>query len=159
MKIVRFTRHILCRPDSRGTSDSSLFDAEIESRTKRFCTTSLCAATMRCWNFTEKFDGAKLTADQLAVTQVGIIQRLALRPMNSLPRGGGRSGGEHRELRQKNPNARAGNRRIHTAQRGARSLLRSRASAFTFPRNCAARLHGADDHHACQGRGAARKSS
>jgi histidinol dehydrogenase len=54
-------------------ADSSLFDAEIEQRTKAILHDVFIRGDAAVLDFTEKFDGAKLSADQLAVTQAELM--------------------------------------------------------------------------------------
>jgi len=68
MKIVRHTDKDFSARIREATSDASLFDAEIESRTKAILHDVFVRGDAAVLDFTEKFDGAKLTAEQLAVT-------------------------------------------------------------------------------------------
>src|SRR5665213_3543775 len=72
MKIARHTDKDFSAKLRAATADSSLFDAEIEQRTKAILHDVFVRGDDAVLDFTEKFDGAKLTADQLAVTQVEI---------------------------------------------------------------------------------------
>jgi histidinol dehydrogenase len=54
-------------------ADSSLFDAGIEQRTKAILHEVCLRGDDAILDFTEKFDGAKLTAEQLAVTQAELF--------------------------------------------------------------------------------------
>jgi histidinol dehydrogenase len=69
MKIVRHTDKDFFARLREISADSSLFDAEIEQRTKAILQDVFLRGDDAILDFTEKFDGAKLTADQLAVTQ------------------------------------------------------------------------------------------
>ncbi len=69
MKIVRHTDKDFSARIRAATSDSSLFDSEIEQRTKAILHDVFIRGDDAVLDFTEKFDGAKLSADQLAVTQ------------------------------------------------------------------------------------------
>src|SRR5664279_3239997 len=69
MKIVRHTDKDFSAKLREVNADSSLFDAEIEQRTKAILHDVFVRGDDAVLDFTEKFDGAKLTADQLAVTQ------------------------------------------------------------------------------------------
>ena len=73
MKIVRHTDKNFSARLREATSDSSLFDAEIEQRTKAILHDVFVRGDDAVLDFTEKFDGAKLTADQLAVTQAELM--------------------------------------------------------------------------------------
>ena len=68
MKIVRHTDKDYASRLRELTADASLFDAEIESRTKAILHEVFVRGDEAVLEFTEKFDGAKLTAEQLAVT-------------------------------------------------------------------------------------------
>ena len=73
MKIVRHTDKDFSAKIRAATSDSSLFDAEIEQRTKAILHDVFVRGDDAVLDFTEKFDGAKLSADQLAVTQAELM--------------------------------------------------------------------------------------
>src|SRR5664280_3249663 len=73
MKIVRHTDKDFSAKLREVNADSSLFDAEIEQRTKAILHDVFVRGDDAVLDFTEKFDGAKLTADQLAVTQAELI--------------------------------------------------------------------------------------
>ena len=73
MKIVRATDKDFAARLREATSDSSLFDAEIEQRTKAILHDVFVRGDDAVLDFTEKFDGAKLSADQLAVTQAELM--------------------------------------------------------------------------------------
>jgi histidinol dehydrogenase len=73
MKIVRATDKDFAAKIREATSDSSLFDAEIEQRTKAILHDVFVRGDDAVLDFTEKFDGAKLTANQLAVTQAELM--------------------------------------------------------------------------------------
>jgi len=68
MKIVRHTDKNFTARLRELTADASLFDAEIEARTKAILHDVFVRGDDAVLEFTEKFDGAKLTAGQLAVT-------------------------------------------------------------------------------------------
>jgi histidinol dehydrogenase len=55
------------------TASSSLFDSEIEERTRAILHEVYLRGNDALLDFTEKFDGAKLSADQLAVTQAELL--------------------------------------------------------------------------------------
>jgi histidinol dehydrogenase len=69
MKIVRHTDRDFSAKLREATADSSLFDAEIEQRTKTILHDVFVRGDEAVLDFTEKFDGAKLSAEQFAVTQ------------------------------------------------------------------------------------------
>lgn len=68
MKIARHTDKDFAAKLRELTTDASLFDAEIESRTKAILHEVFVRGDDAVLEFTERFDGAKLTAEQLAVT-------------------------------------------------------------------------------------------
>jgi histidinol dehydrogenase len=68
MKIVRHTDKNFTARLREVAADSSLFDAEIEARTKAILHEVFIRGDDAVLEFTEKFDGAKLAAEQLAVT-------------------------------------------------------------------------------------------
>ena len=55
------------------TAPSSLFDPEIEQRTRAILDDVRARGDAALLEFAERFDGAKLTADQLAVTQAELM--------------------------------------------------------------------------------------
>ena len=69
MKTIRHTDKDFSAKLHEVAADSSLFDAEIEQRTKVILHDVFVRGDAAVLEFTEKFDGAKLTAEQLAVTQ------------------------------------------------------------------------------------------
>jgi histidinol dehydrogenase len=69
MKIVRHTDAGFAASLREATADTSLFDAEIEQRTRAILHDVFVRGDDAVLDLTEKFDGAALTADQLAVTQ------------------------------------------------------------------------------------------
>jgi histidinol dehydrogenase len=73
MKIVRHTDKDFSDRLREVSAESSLFDAEIESRTKAILHEVFVRGDDAVLEFTEKFDGAKLAADQLAVTQAELL--------------------------------------------------------------------------------------
>ncbi|HEY1490146.1 MAG TPA: histidinol dehydrogenase [Verrucomicrobiae bacterium] len=68
MKIARHTDKDFSARLREVAAESSLFDAEIEARTKAILHEVFVRGDDAVLEFTEKFDGAKLSADQLAVT-------------------------------------------------------------------------------------------
>jgi histidinol dehydrogenase len=68
MKIVRHTDKTFSARLRELATDASLFDAEIEARTKAILQEVFVRGDDAVLELTEKFDGAKLSADQLAVT-------------------------------------------------------------------------------------------
>ena len=73
MKIVRHTDKNFSAQLRELTANASLFDAEIEARTKAILHEVFVRGDDAVLEFTEKFDGAKLTAEQLAVTPVELF--------------------------------------------------------------------------------------
>ncbi len=73
MKIVRHTDKDFSAKLREANADSSLFDAEIEARTKAILHDVFVRGDDAVLDFTEKFDGAKLSAEQLAVTQAELM--------------------------------------------------------------------------------------
>jgi histidinol dehydrogenase len=73
MKIARHTDKGFSAKLREVAADSSLFDAEIEQRTKAILHEVFGRGDDAVLEFTEKFDGAKLTAEQLAVTQAELM--------------------------------------------------------------------------------------
>jgi len=73
MKIVRHTDKDFSAKLRAAAADSSLFDAEIEARTKAILHDVFVRGDAAVLDFTEKYDGAKLTAEQLAVTQAELF--------------------------------------------------------------------------------------
>jgi histidinol dehydrogenase len=69
MKIARHTDKDFTAKLRDLTANASLFDAEIEARTKAILHEVSVRGDDAVLEFTEKFDGAELTAEQLAVTQ------------------------------------------------------------------------------------------
>jgi histidinol dehydrogenase len=73
MKITRHTDKDFSAKIREVAADSSLFDAGIEQRTKAILHEVFVRGDDAVLEFTEKFDGAKLSADQLAVTQAELM--------------------------------------------------------------------------------------
>src|ERR1700744_3009651 len=69
MKTVRHTDATFAASIREATTDSSLFDPEIEQRTRTILHDVFVRGDDAVLELTERFDGARLTADQLAVTQ------------------------------------------------------------------------------------------
>ena len=69
MKIARHTDANFSAKLREISADASLFDAEIESRTKAILHDVFVRGDNAVLDFTEKFDGAKISGEQLAVTQ------------------------------------------------------------------------------------------
>jgi histidinol dehydrogenase len=73
MKIARHTDKNFSAQLRELTANASLFDAEIESRTQAILHDVFVRGDDAVLDFTEKFDGAKLTTEQLAVTQAELF--------------------------------------------------------------------------------------
>ncbi|HSY74348.1 MAG TPA: histidinol dehydrogenase, partial [Dongiaceae bacterium] len=73
MKIVRHTDKDFSAKLREVAAGSSLFDAEIEQRTRKILDAVYTCGDDAILECTENFDGAKLSADQLAVTQAELM--------------------------------------------------------------------------------------
>ena len=73
MKVIRHTDANFAAQLRELTAASSLFDPDIEQRTRAILLDVHARGDDALLEFTEKFDGAKLTADQLAVTQAEFL--------------------------------------------------------------------------------------
>jgi histidinol dehydrogenase len=73
VKIIRHTDANFSGKIREAVSASSLFDAEIENRTRAILHDVFIRGDDALLEFTEKFDGAKLSAEQLAVTQAELL--------------------------------------------------------------------------------------
>ncbi|HEX4342887.1 MAG TPA: histidinol dehydrogenase [Verrucomicrobiae bacterium] len=73
MKVVRFSDADFSTRLAEVTNSSSLFDAVIEQRTRAILEAIQTRGDEAVLEFTEKFNGAKLSADQLAVTQAELL--------------------------------------------------------------------------------------
>jgi histidinol dehydrogenase len=73
VKIVRYTEANFAAKLREITSASSLFNEEIEQRTREILHGVFVRGDDALLEFTEKFDGAKLSASQLAVTQAELL--------------------------------------------------------------------------------------
>ena len=73
MKIVRHTDRNYSARLREATAATSLFDAEIEQRTRKILDAVYTLGDDALLECTERFDGAKLTAEQLAVTQAELF--------------------------------------------------------------------------------------
>jgi histidinol dehydrogenase len=73
MKTVRHTDKNFAAQLREIAANASLFDAEIEARTKAILHEVCARGDDAVLEFTEKFDGAKLSAGQLAVTQAELF--------------------------------------------------------------------------------------
>jgi histidinol dehydrogenase len=73
MKVVRYTDADFSQKLSELAASSSLFDPVIEKRTRAILEQVWTEGDAALLELTERFDGAKLTAEQLAVTQAEIM--------------------------------------------------------------------------------------
>ena len=73
MKVIRHTDANFADRLRELTAASSLFDSEIEQRTRAILLDVYERGDDALLEFTEKFDGAKLTTEQLAVTQAELM--------------------------------------------------------------------------------------
>lgn len=73
MKVIRHTDADFSESLREVTAPSSLFDAEIEERTRAILHAVQSRGDEALLELTERFDGAKLSADQLAVTQAELV--------------------------------------------------------------------------------------
>jgi histidinol dehydrogenase len=73
MKVIRYTDANFAAQLAKVTAPSSLFDPVIEQRTRAILDAVHARGDAAVLELTEKFDGAKLTADQLAVTQAELM--------------------------------------------------------------------------------------
>jgi len=73
MKIIRYIDANFSRSLDEATSASSLFDAGIEASTRAILHEVFVRGDSAVLKFTEKYDGATLTADQLAITQAELL--------------------------------------------------------------------------------------
>lgn len=69
MKVIRHTEPDFLQRLAEMTAETSLFDTEIEQRTRAILDGVRARGDDALLEYTERFDGPKLTADQLAVTQ------------------------------------------------------------------------------------------
>ena len=73
MNICRYSDKDFSEKIRTASSASDLFDEEIESRTRAIVREVALRGDDALLEFTEKFDGAKLAADQLAVTSAELM--------------------------------------------------------------------------------------
>lgn len=73
MKVIRHSDADFAAKLRETTASSSLFDAGIENRTRDILHDVFVRGDDAILDFTEKFDGAKLSAGQLAVTQAELL--------------------------------------------------------------------------------------
>src|SRR5271156_941409 len=73
MKVIRHTDANFAAKLREATAASSLFDAGIEDRTRAILHDVFVRGDDAVLEFTERFDGAKLSAGQLAVTRAELL--------------------------------------------------------------------------------------
>ncbi len=73
MRIIRYTDRNFSEKVREASAASSLFDEEIEHRTRQILHEVFIRGDDALLEFTEKFDGARLAAGQLAVTQAELV--------------------------------------------------------------------------------------
>ena len=73
MKVIRHSDASFCKKLRELTAPSSLFDLVIEQRTRAILDAVQTRGDDAVLEFTEKFDGAKLAADRLAITQAELF--------------------------------------------------------------------------------------
>lgn len=73
MNVIRYTDADFARRKAQLTAASSLFDATIEARARSIIEAVRERGDAAVLEFTERFDGAKLAASQLAVTQAELM--------------------------------------------------------------------------------------
>ena len=73
MKVIRHTDADFAKQLAQVTASSSLFDPAIEQRTRAILDDVAARGDAAVLEFTERFDGAKLSADQLAVTKEELL--------------------------------------------------------------------------------------
>jgi len=73
MNVIRHTDKGFAATIRSLTTQSSLFDPTIEERTRVILQDVLTRGDAALLELTERFDGAKLTADQLAVTKAELL--------------------------------------------------------------------------------------
>ena len=73
MKVIRLTDANFADQLCALAAASSLFDPEIEQRTRAILYDVFVRGDDALLEFTEKFDGAKLAVEQLAVTQAELM--------------------------------------------------------------------------------------
>jgi histidinol dehydrogenase len=73
MRVIRHTDADFAAQLAQVTASSSLFDPGIEQRTRAILDAVAARGDQAVLEFTERFDGAKLTTDQLAVTKEELL--------------------------------------------------------------------------------------
>jgi histidinol dehydrogenase len=73
MKIIRYSDKNFAERIREASAASNLFDPEIESRTREILHQVFIRGDDALLEFTERFDGARLSTDQLAITQPELL--------------------------------------------------------------------------------------
>ncbi len=73
MNVIRYTDRAFARQLAHLTARTSLFDPVIEERTRAIVQEVRARGDAAVLEFTARFDGARLTADQLAITQAELL--------------------------------------------------------------------------------------
>ena len=126
MKVIRHSDADFPSQLEELTASSSLFDPEIEQRSRAILEAVRSRGDDALLEFTERFDGAKLGLDQLPITQAELVTA-SLKADNSL-----RSAVAEAEKNIARFAA-IGNRQTRTGPKSEKNLIPSNGSAFTFP--------------------------
>ena len=131
MKVIRYTDASFAARLREAAAASSLFDPVIEQRTRAILEAVQVRGDAALLEFTENFDGAKIAAERLAVTQAELFNA-SLAADESLRAA---VAGAEKNIASfaKNHCAKAGRQKIRTAQASAKNSIRSSASVFIFP--------------------------
>ena len=132
MNVVRHTDRDFRARLGQLCAPSSLFDSGIEQRTRAILEEVQVRGDDAVLEFTENFDGAKLAAEQLAVTQAELFNA-SLDADESAARGRGRGGEKHRRFRQEIPAQKLADPKNSHGATWAKNSIRSSAWAFTSP--------------------------
>ena len=95
MNTIRYTDASFAKRLRELAAASSLFDPVIEQRTRAILEDVRARGDAALLELTERFDGAKLSAEQLPVTQAELVTA-SLKADESAARGGSRGGAEYR---------------------------------------------------------------
>ena len=132
MNILRYTDAGFAQRVRELAAASSLFDPAIEQRTRAILEDVRTRGDEALLELTERFDGAKLSAEQLPVDPGGAGDGLAQSRRNTAC-GDGRGGRQYRGVRPEVAAQGPGRPATRTARRLARSSTRFSASASIFP--------------------------
>ena len=130
MKVLRHNDKNFAGKLRELAAQSSLFDSEIENAAREIIETVRERGDATLLELTQRFDGAKLRAEQLAVTQAELLAA-SVKADESL-RAAVAEAEKISPHSQKNLCEKIGACGIRTAPQSAKSLIRSSASAFTF---------------------------